>query len=115
MNRNIVRRSVKRACERCGEMMFIDLDEDHICIQCGKMAWREDDDHKRIIVKEREDRPQVTLVGEDGNAFYMIGACRRAAFEAGWTRDEVNALVEEMMAGDYDHLLGVITTRFNVG
>ncbi len=59
-------------------------------------------------------RPPVRLVGTDGNAFAVLGACNRAAKKAGWTADEITTLQAEMMAGDYDHLLGVAMRRFDV-
>lgn len=47
---------------------------------------------------------KLTLVGQDGNAFYILGRAQRALKQAG-----KHALVKEFhneaMAGDYDHLL----------
>ena len=60
------------------------------------------------------DRPPVRLIGTDGNAFAVIGACVAAAKAAGWTTDEITQLREDMMAGDYDQLLGVAMRRFDV-
>ena len=48
---------------------------------------------------------QVQLSGHDGNAFTILGSCRRAAERAGLSPDEVKAFTEEETAGDYDHLL----------
>lgn len=58
--------------------------------------------------------PKVKLVGTDGNAFAVIGACKRAADKAGWSKEEWETVRDEMMSGDYDHLLGVAMTRFDV-
>ena len=60
------------------------------------------------------DKPVVVLVGENGNAFAIMGACKRAAQRAGWTADQINDVLEEMMSGDYDHLLQVAAKHFNV-
>ncbi|WP_114965091.1 hypothetical protein [Alkalilacustris brevis] len=47
----------------------------------------------------------VTLTGQDGNAFAVLGQCREAARDAGLSEDEIAAFMAEAMAGDYDHLL----------
>lgn len=60
------------------------------------------------------DRPTVHLIGRDGNAFAIMAECRRAARDAGWTKDQIDALLKDMMSGDYDHLLAVAMSRFEV-
>ena len=47
----------------------------------------------------------VQLTGQDGNAFAILGRCRKAAREAGLLDSEINAFVTEATSGDYDHLL----------
>mgnify|MGYP001569974120 FL=1 len=59
-------------------------------------------------------RPRVKLIGADGNAFAIMGACKQAARKAGWTREQIDALIKEMMSGDYNHLLGVAMEKFEV-
>jgi len=51
--------------------------------------------------------PQITvhLSGQDGNAFYIIGRCRRAMREANLDASEIRQFQEEAMQGDYNHLL----------
>jgi hypothetical protein len=48
---------------------------------------------------------QLKLVGLNGNAFFVMGAFSQAAKKQGWTKDQINAVIEEAKAGDYDHLL----------
>ena len=60
------------------------------------------------------DKPFVQLVGEDGNAFAIMGACSKAARKAGWDKVRIDAVIAEMMAGDYDHLLRTAMTHFDV-
>ena len=60
------------------------------------------------------DRPPVKLVGQDGNAFAVLGACRRAAKDAGWSDDRIETFVTDATAGDYDHLLGTAMKYFDV-
>jgi hypothetical protein len=39
-------------------------------------------------------KPRVKLIGRDGNAFAILGACRRALRRAGYTEDEVEAFTD---------------------
>jgi hypothetical protein len=48
---------------------------------------------------------EVQLTGEDGNAFAVLGAVRKALVDAGH-QDEVEAFFAEATSGDYQHLLG---------
>ncbi len=50
----------------------------------------------------------VTLVGEDGNAFFIIGRVCQALRDAGASVMEVNAFTEEATSGDYNHLLNTV-------
>jgi hypothetical protein len=61
-----------------------------------------------------EKKPKVKLVGRDGNAYAIIGACREAARKAGWSADQIAAVQKEMMSGDYNHLLCVAMDHFDV-
>lgn len=54
---------------------------------------------------------KLELVGLDGNAFCLMGAFRRQAQREKWTQEEIDAVIEEAVKGDYDHLL---TTLSNV-
>ena len=51
--------------------------------------------------------PEITvhLSGEDGNAFYILGAVRRALKRHGISPDKIDECMTEMKSGDYDHLL----------
>lgn len=59
-------------------------------------------------------RPTVVLIGEDGNAFNILGRCKRAARDAGWTPEEWTAFQEDAKAGDYSHLLATVQQHFDV-
>ena len=48
---------------------------------------------------------QVRLVGEDGNAFAILGRVSRELKRHGIDADEVKAFHAEATSGDYDHLL----------
>jgi hypothetical protein len=60
--------------------------------------------------------PQITVqfTGHDGNAFAILGRCRKAAREAGLRDREINAFVTEATSGDYDHLLQTAIHWFDV-
>lgn len=47
----------------------------------------------------------VALVGEDGNAFAILGRVSQAMKRGGVPKAEVGAFMAEAMSGDYDHLL----------
>ena len=48
---------------------------------------------------------KVTLTGEDGNAFAIMGAVDKALRKAGVSADERAKYKAESMSGDYDNLL----------
>ena len=56
----------------------------------------------------------VTLAGQDGNAFAILGRCRAAARDAGLSDEEIAAFMDEAMAGDYDDLLQTAVRWFEI-
>lgn len=59
-------------------------------------------------------KPKVKLIGRDGNAFAIIGACQEAARKAGMPADQIKTIIAEMMSSNYDNLLMVATKYFDV-
>ena len=51
---------------------------------------------------------RVRLVGEDGNAFAILGRVMREMRRAGLPPDEVASFRDEATAGDYDDLLATV-------
>ncbi len=49
-------------------------------------------------------KPVVKLIGEDGNAFLILGKVSKALRAAGMN-EEAEAFMKEATKGDYDHLL----------
>lgn len=47
----------------------------------------------------------------DGNAFALMGAFNVEAIRAGWTREEINSILNECMSGDYDNLVRVLSSH----
>jgi hypothetical protein len=60
------------------------------------------------------DTTPLRLVGEDGNAVFIIGKALRAARGAGWTKEQQEALKKDFTSGDYDHVLQVAMDNFDV-
>jgi hypothetical protein len=50
---------------------------------------------------------EVELIGNDGNAFAVMGAVSKALRRGGYS-DEVEQFQSEAMSGDYNHLLQVV-------
>lgn len=48
---------------------------------------------------------EVQLVGEDGNAFAIMGRVMRALKDAGISKEEIDKYYAESTSGDYDNLL----------
>ena len=57
---------------------------------------------------------KVQLVGQDSNAFYILGRCLQAMRRAGLSKEERDAFQKEATSGDYYHLLGVCAEWFDV-
>lgn len=57
---------------------------------------------------------EVQLVGNDGNAWAIMGAVSEALKDAGVSQEEINAYMKESMSGDYDHLLRTAMEYVNV-
>ena len=56
----------------------------------------------------------VQLVGKDGNAFNILGICRRAMKRAHLPESEIEAFTQEATSSDYDYLLATVCEYFNV-
>ena len=55
------------------------------------------------------------LVGVDGNAFCLLAAWTKAAHNQNWTREEMEAVVDEARSGDYNHLLRTLSNHCEDG
>ena len=54
-----------------------------------------------------DQKPVVNLIGENGNAFSILGKVGRALREAGADVEYISKYQNEATAGDYDNLLQV--------
>ncbi len=57
----------------------------------------------------------LNLVGLDSNAFSLMGAFRAQAKKEGWTAEEIEAVLDDAMSGNYDHLLVTLDNRCDKG
>jgi hypothetical protein len=48
---------------------------------------------------------KVRLVGEDGNAFFILSKVKKALRNNGVSREEIESFMKEATSGDYDNLL----------
>jgi len=62
------------------------------------------------------NKPSFYLADETepaGNAFAIMGAATIAARKAGWTKKQIDAVLEEAMSGDYYHLRDTMMEYFD--
>lgn len=57
---------------------------------------------------------QIELVGQDGNAFFILGKCLQAMRCAGLSQQERDAFKAEAIDGNYDHLLQTCIKWFDI-
>ena len=52
-------------------------------------------------------KPTVKLIGQDGNAFAIMGNIKRALKRAGADKEYIDEYLKEATSSDYNHLLTV--------
>lgn len=57
---------------------------------------------------------KVKLLGEDGNAFFILGRCLQAMRKAKTSAKERDEFRKEATSGNYDHLLATCFKWFDV-
>ena len=67
------------------------------------------------MINEEVKHPDVTikLVGQDGNAFVIMGVVSKALKRTGY-RDSAEEFVKEATSGDYNHLIVAAMNFVNV-
>ena len=51
------------------------------------------------------------LIGQDGNAFVLLGGWRRPARREGWSNEDINKVADKATSGDYNNLLSVLSAH----
>ena len=52
-----------------------------------------------------DPKPKIRLVGEDGNAYAILGRAQRSLRQAKATPEQIEEFMKEARSSDYDHLL----------
>ena len=55
------------------------------------------------------------LIGQDGNAFFLVGGWRKQARRDGWSSEDIDKVVDEATSGDYNHLVATLAAHSNEG
>ncbi len=58
-------------------------------------------------MKPPTEKPVVKLIGNNGNAFSIMGQVQRALKKSGADREYIDQYLSEAMSGNYDHMLAV--------
>ena len=61
-----------------------------------------------------ESKPKLQLVGQDGNAFFILARARQAAKKAGWPKEKIEEFTQKAQSGDYNNLLATCMDYFDV-
>jgi len=62
--------------------------------------------------QEREGPIVIDLTGPDGNAYALMGMATNFGKQLGWDKVRIQDLMNEMMDGDYEHLIRVFDREF---
>jgi len=61
-------------------------------------------------ILKRNGTLSYQLIGRNGNAFALMAQFSAAAERAKWSQEDIKAVTNECMSGDYDHLLRTLIT-----
>ena len=50
----------------------------------------------------------LQLVGLNGNAYALMGAFQKKARQEGWSKEEIDTVLEQAKLGDYDQLVATL-------
>ena len=62
--------------------------------------------------QEKEGPIVIDLTGPDGNAYTLMAYATNFGKQLGWDKVRIQELTNEMMSGDYEHLLQVFDREF---
>lgn len=60
------------------------------------------------MAKVVDKEVSLKLVGLDGNIFALMGAFQRQARREGWTKQEIDKVLNECKSGNYDHAVATL-------
>lgn len=61
-----------------------------------------------------EDKPELAIIGKDGNVFNILGLAIRAGRKAGWSEERIEQFKKDAMSGDYNNVLNLCSENFDV-
>lgn len=67
-----------------------------------------------VEIPTSHPQPSLKLSGADGNVFNIFGLAKRAAKKAGWTQEQIDALMTDFRSGSYDEVLQKCMRYFDV-
>lgn len=60
-------------------------------------------------MNDGQRKVRMTLVGADGNAFFLMGLFDGNARRQGWPPDAIDAVLRDARSADYAHLVATLT------
>lgn len=64
------------------------------------------------IARKPKGRIIIDLDGPEGNAYVLLGYAQQWAKQLGYSKKEVNAILDDMTSADYPHLVGTFDKHF---
>jgi hypothetical protein len=61
-----------------------------------------------MSIQTLDKKVNMNLVGLNDNAFFLLGAFQRQARRQGWSKEEIDFVINECKSGDYNHLLSTL-------
>ncbi len=65
-----------------------------------------------IRKKKRDRKITLDLTGPDGNAYVVLGTVSRLMRQLDFTQAAKDAIINDMMSGDYEHLIQTAEKHF---
>lgn len=62
---------------------------------------------KQVRISIPESRPEINLIGQNGNAWSIMDRARTAMRKHGFSKDLLDQYMREAMSGDYNNLLNI--------
>jgi hypothetical protein len=59
-------------------------------------------------MEKHTKKVNLSLDGVNGNAFAIMGVFRRQAKREGWSKEEIDQVLNEATSGDYENLVATI-------
>jgi hypothetical protein len=69
-------------------------------------------DNKMIREKQPTRGIVIDLTGPQGNAFYLLGIAENFCKQLDMTKENTQAILDEMTSGDYENLIQVFDREF---